>query len=646
MPQTQTLTLYPFDPVAKTYGAPVTKSLADWGIADDYSGQFKSAVENAIELQFPGNALAGAPGTVPAASIFTVRSRVIIKIDDKNFFNGYVAEDAREKTGQSDNQTLRLAGIWWWLENTPFKLPIQTLLSITDGVPVYQTQYFTHFDLNATWVPILAGNTLTYNFTNLGSRAMLKIILDGAIAKGCWLAYDDADLMDVPVLPMTVMDIPFSEAICYQIANYDAIVWFDENVSPPKIHICQRKDLPSFSRALCAGGTPDLTKHIEGFQPLKERTDLYVPYVQFLFEEPYSVGGVNSIISALDVYPNPPPADDFRALTHTVPLRGVQGLVHSQFIETEPIYPESVAWWQARKRETDPAVNPKAAIEYNSLAIIPGSSRRLLNLPNQIVAGSWSSWMSGSFGRDHVIAQASYHRMADGGRPGTKVSNHTWRAQCDCTNLDFPGGITLGLTSYSATGEDINAFIGMAELVYKDLNPAGGQWEGAIPLFETTFSGEIRMGLNFNLTGSLARHATMNAAVQGIAFRVRSGAIYFTLEIGPNKTLHPQQIISRMKAARLKYITVFNPFAAQSAQVTLPEGYGQDDNSNAEPGISEQNVHDDAGDGTTGHVWLRGNAGEPELGFGVRNPDNSLDDTAPSLSLKSADLIAIDAMNT
>jgi len=639
-----TLTVWPWDDTGKAYGAAVTKSFADWGIADDWSAEFVSGQANAATLQLPGNAL--------AVSSFTRRSRVKIICDGKPFFHGYVQEDLREKTGGADLQVLQLAGIWWFLENTPFRLPIQTLQGFDgNGNPVWQTTYCTHFALNAAWVAQFtpgvggSGGSVSYSYTPQDSRQMLKTILDNAKADGAWLDYADADLFEVPIWAVTVQDITYADAIRRQIENYDCVVAFDESVTPPKIKIYQRKNQPALTRALCpAGRTFNPAAHVESYS-IKPRGDLQVAYVQILYEISQTNNGVTSVGSAIDVYPNPKPADNFQALTHTVPLGSLSGTTQRAFIQTAAIYPESLAWWLSRKPETNPAVNPNAAVDYYGLAIIPGSGRRALDpgiYPNQVVAGGWSSWMGGYFGRDHVVAQAQYHRKTDATRSGTRIPAHTWRTRVDATNLNFPNGLLASTTVWTGGYVDPSTYAGMAQQIYTDLNPPGGQWEGVVNLIESTFSGSITMGQNFNLTGALAAYAAMAAPIQSIGVRRKSGGFFYRLQLGPNKTLHPQQIMARMQAARYNYIVAANPFAGGGAhEVVAPQQYGMDDNSNAEPATAEFNVHEAGGDPTkTGNVRISGNGGDPIVEAGLRKSDGTLDGTKGAMTLQPVTQIA------
>jgi len=630
------LTLWTYDPVSGYPANGVTKSFAAWGIADDWQAEFVSGSPHSLTLDFPGLALTG--------TAFTRRSRVLITCDNKPFFHGYVADDTRAKSGTADNQVLHLAGIWWFLENTPFRLPVQLLQNIdSHGNPVWQTQYFTHFALNAAYqanfVPAAGGSpaSVSYSYVPQDSRQMLVTLLNAAIADGAWLQFNAADLFEVPIWAATVMDISYAEGIRRQIENYDCVISFDESVTPPRIKIQQRKNLPAVSRALCQG-IYNSANHIEAFS-IKRRGDLAVSYVQLLYELTASINGASTIQSQIDVYPNPKPADNFQALTHTIPLGSISGTTHRAFIQTALIEPESIGWWQARKPETNPNVNPSAAVEYDSLALIGGSSRRLLDpnaFPNQIVGGSWTSWMGGNYGKDHVLVQAQYHRRPTAGRDGDKIAAHTWRTQCDCTSLNVPNGLLASFTSWSGGYVDPNTYAGMAQQIYEDLNPPGGQWEGSIPIYEPTFSGTLTIGNNFNLTGSLPSHAAMNAPIQRINVRRRTGGFYYTVEIGPNKTLHPQQIMDRMQAARYNYIFAANPLTSPQAQVLIPAAFATADNSNAEPTASAIHAFDPAG---SGGVNADGNGADPFLRMGIVKNDNTLDPTQGSMYIAPASQI-------
>ncbi len=212
-----------------------------------------------------------------------------------------------------------------------------------------------------------------------------------------------------------------------------------------------------------------------------------------------------------------------------------------------------------------------------------------------IIDGGYATFMGGLVARDDLAVSAKYHRKQSNTLAGTKIPSHTWRKGAKVTNLDFPNGVNFQAVTCSSTGDVIGAFDGMAQAIYNDLNPPNGLWEGTVPLLETTYSGQIVLGQCLNLNNTLPEHAGMAALIQRITIRRRSGGIYYSVEVGPNKTISAQQIADRLRDARYRYITVFNfGNAPQGVDVPHTRFEADDALSESEPARSEINLYDDS----------------------------------------------------
>ncbi|MDR3458500.1 MAG: hypothetical protein P4N60_13700 [Verrucomicrobiae bacterium] len=596
------------------------KTLANWGVSDQMDGAFREQIADELNLTFPGAALADSP--------FTYRSRAIITIDGAPFFAGYVMDNPRQGAGNANSASVQLAGPWWYLENITFQQERDVLTSFdAQNNPVYTKNFLTQYTLNLPVIPNYVGpnggpngggyGSLTYTVTLLDSRAQIVAVLDYAIAKGAWLQYDPADILSVPVLPADVLNITCAEAIRRQLEDVDAVAWFDHSQNPPKFHCQRRAALPNYTRQLSDGDIQD----VQGFN-LKQRFDLAVPYVLIYFQQPYNVGGINGIGQGFDLYPNPKPGDELKALITTVPLRAVSGTVHTKYIKTDTVAPEDLNWWLRRKPELDVNANPKAPIEYDGLALVPNTSVRKLNagtagLTNMIVDGGYCDFMGGAIGDEHIFVQASYHRRFDTNRKGTRVSAHTFRTHAKTTSLSFPNGFDFSFTDFTSLGETMQQFVGMAQTIYQDLNAP--QWEGSIPILETEFSGEIVLGKNINLLNGLEQWTYMNALQREIGFKVKPGGIFYSVSVGPNKKLSAQQIADRLRAARNRYITAFNfTTGGATANIHLTRHHAFEGQGNAEPAVAEYNLTEPVAGGDpaiapAGNVNLTAGAGQPAL---------------------------------
>lgn len=226
--------------------------------------------------------------------------------------------------------------------------------------------------------------------------------------------------------------------------------------------------------------------------------------------------------------------------------------------------------------------------------------------------------------------------------PGQKITAHVWNRRGLVTNLNFPGGVYFTYTTFSSTGDTIGNFYGMAQEIWEDLNPPNGLWEGTVPLLETTYSGQIVMGYALNLNNTLPEHAEMAALIQSISIKVRTGAIYYSLEVGPNKTVTAQQIAERLRAARWTYIQVFNfgQLPQGSATDALPTDEMSDAMSEAQALCSQFNVNTPTAD-DTGNVFNVQMDAQGGITFGTVDPTGATVPTAPSMSLAPADVTTI-----
>ncbi len=596
-------------------GASVKKTFAAWGIGDEFSGALRDQAADELNLTLPGRAI------LPA--LFTSNDRVQVTIDAQPFFSGYVPdEEPRTGDGQSNQSAVMISGPWWYFENLVFKQKRSILTSLDiDGNPVFTDYFLTQFTLNLPLVPNYVGGgnaTLVYAPTLLSSRDQIAEILDWAIADGAHIAYDAADILSIPVKPADVLNVTCADAIRRQLELVDAVAWFDHTQDPPKFHAARRKDLPAYLRTL------GNKREVQGFRPLKKR-NTKVPYVQLDFQEPYSVGSINTVITQTAVYPDPRPAKNLKALITTVPLRSISGTVHTKYIKTEPIDPTDLDWWKRRKPELDINHNPKADIEYADLELLPDTQVRSLNfgtpdLDNMIVDGGYCDFMGGLIGDEQIFIQAKYHRKFDTYRKGTRVSAHTWRAHAKTTTLNFPAGVNFSFTEYSSLGESITEFLALPKIIYDDLS--ADQWEGVIPLFETKYSGEVVLGKTLNIAGGLPEWAAMAALQREIGFTIKPGGCFYSVKLGPNKNLTAGNLADLLRAERTNYVLAigFNP--AGSTKVRLSRHHASGMHSSAEPALAEKTVLEpiDAADPeavtyptAAGEVNFNAGAGKPAL---------------------------------
>jgi len=401
--------------------------------------------------------------------------------------------------------------------------------------------------------------------------------------------------MNVPVLPADVMNITCADAIRRQMEDTDCVAWFDHTTTPPTFYCKRRVDLPGATHKLATAGQMNalgVDVKARGFKGLKQRRDLAVPSVRVDFEQNNSLNGTPSIKITSDIYPLPLPADQLKALIVTVPLRGFTATLTQQWIKTLAFDPESLEFWKLVKPETDAVKNPNAAVEYSDAAIVPASALRQSNLPNMIIEGGYADWMGGSHAEDNITAVATYERRVSTAVAGTKISQHTWQANVNVTDLNYPAGY-LATTINGGGGDNPANFMGLAQIVFTDLNTP--QYEGEIPLFEGMFSGTIVLGVNYNLANGRAEHATMNALAQQVSGTSKGAGLFYSVSVGPNKKISAGQLADRLRAKRTAYITcvAFSPSGSSGSTV---QGTRSMKHTNTSTGEPQDSVHTTSAD--------------------------------------------------
>ncbi|MDE2098239.1 MAG: hypothetical protein KGL39_13370 [Patescibacteria group bacterium] len=643
----------------------VTKSFADWGIKDDLSGALGGFNPDQIKLVFAGQG--------KADDIFPYRALVRVKRDGINIFTGNVPEDPiRLLSGRQNEQHITIKGPLWALQQMPYRQLFQAVTAIAeDGTPTYVNQLLTHFRLNLPTTPNIIGTapvySLTYTLTLWNSAQQIFDAVNYAKARGVWIDCDSADLMAVPVEPGDVSNISCWDAIRKQCDNYDCALWFDYTQDPPKLHVQRASALLKITRQKGNDGTVQS-------RVLRRRSDLKPPFVQITYEQPYNLGnGVQGTAAQTFVWPAPPgstavpvnlgngvqftayqppapdpahPVDELNAIITNIPLRGISQQTYTKFIQTDYIAPNQLAWWQRRKADMNPAVNPSFATDYANLAIIPNSGARSANpnlYPNIIIDGGWASWMGGNYGYDHIVAQATYHRRTSAGISGSKVTAHTLQQNAHVTNLDYPNGALLSFVTETAQTEFFQALLQIPQLAYEDLAAAAEQYEGTINLVEIAWPADLSLGKTFAITGDRAEYAAMSARIQRITFTIKSGAIFFSLDAGANKSINASQFKARMDAARWRYVTsLFIPTGGNAA-LDLPRHDATDSGTQAHPALSEQNVYDPdpAVPGKGGLATITGGAGNPGISLGYVDATGAQDPTKPQVQIALADLNGI-----
>lgn len=528
------------------------RTFAAWGIADGFSGSFRSMQPDELQLTRPGDA---------ETTLAPYRSKVELKLNDKPFFTGVLVSDQRRGSGSQPAAQLRVAGPWWFF-GAQFQVAVQSFLALdSNNAPTYETKYLSHFTLNRNG----SGSII-------GSRAQIVAILDyiSAQVQATFgytpFQYTATDIVDVPVLCEDRLNPTADECLRKQFELIDAVAWFDHSVSPPRFYAKRRSECTAATYTYRS--SPDFTAVYPTSHQLARLSDREVTYVKICYEKPYTTSYGSWPLVTEDIYPLPQPSDEFFPLIATVPLRGFQNSTTEQLIKTAAVSNKEgthtptqiVAFWQTVREQLADVT------QYKDLTLIAGScktyvldtdgetwiaSTRTTPLPRRIVEGQIHDWFTGTVERQLLKAKFSYEK------PGSlKAVEHEFTVEIDATDLNcpLPDGTVLTNTVVQDLGESVDQYLGIAQTCYEDLNrPA---YEGTINLCELTYSGTVKLGLVANLAGTVAGYATANALVQAVSFQVQTGCINYALEVGANKFLTPGNIVDRLRAMRQAQQTV------------------------------------------------------------------------------------------
>jgi len=612
----------------------IKQSLAVWGFEKSWSGSFRSLVPDELRLVIVKTRAA-------ILDTFQPRSQFILRDGSNNIiFQGVNSSDGNRRAGPNASTiTFTISGPWWWLEGLPFSRTVHTdyWAGGAVGLPphvVFDTE-LTSFNMNRT----LDG-------TFQATRAQLTEILNFAIGKGANFQFNSTELPDFAILPQPWQNGLCANAIRGQLADVDAVVWFDHSTLPPTLHIKQSVDCTAVSRTLGA-----INQVIEW--TLNRRDDLRVPYVALTFIGGVVQNGVTFNNPQTYTYPTPRPTgalNNFYPLVATIPLNPLVINTTQARIYTIAITSD-LAWLKAVRPEYDPAQNPKAADEYQNLTVT--NVARQTTLPRMFIPekGNYASWMGGTVIRETITVTISYSRKVTA-ILSNKVQTHTITIPVLATDLNangINGSLLTSPPNITAIGENPADFSSLPQTIYNTLNAPC--YEGTIKCLEASSQGWISIGNVVNLLGAAAicrpEWNTMRALVHEVEFETHGGASFWvTVHVGTNKKITAGQYRERIEAQRLlrpefNYNYSGATFNVQSGSVEIPDqraGNGSTDN---EPIFSEHTIiSTPAGDGSSYLIRQSsdGNAGVPVLEIKKVDATGAVIPTVPQLSLTPNDM--------
>ncbi len=605
-------------------GASVKDTFAGWGILNRWSGFFRSAMPDELNLTIGKRRAA-------ALDSFEPRSRIIIRDGDDNiFFQGIVPDADRAGDPSTSTLSLQILGPWWYLEGLPFVRIVHTDYWTGGAVNVGDHVVFDTEDgaLNLNRTP---------DGTYMKTRAMLIEILNYAISKGANFQYIAGEIADLAVLPQPFKNGTCANAIRAELADVDTAVWFDHTTEPPTLHIKQRSECVSISRTLGEA------HQVQAFN-LRRLDTLRVPYVQLTFESALDLNGISYPNHVTYVYPDPRPAgtvNNFYPFVETIPLDPLVASTLSANVFTEDLNPTDVEWWKRQRPElADTTQYKDITIDVSSVIFDP-----LVNSPRMLTKnkGGYATWMGGIIEKTKVTAKFTYNRPLALNLPGSKFREHVFTAEIMATTLDAPNGVTLSSPPTFSGGENPGDYATLAQTLYESLNTPC--YDGIVKCVETGTEGWVGIGNTLNLLGDVkicrAEWNTMNALVQEVEFDTHGGNQFFiNVHVGANKLLTPDQLRNRVLAKRLTLPSLNVSYSGGALRTPagsqLPDTRADNTPTQGPPLLQEQYIASaPAQDGSRFIVRV---SSDGQSGAGLAN--------APLVEIKKIDALGVTVPNT
>jgi hypothetical protein len=501
----------------------VEKSAADWGVAELARVRVNQATDT-VTFRAAGRGSDADP-------LFAFGSTVRLFKDGAPWFYGRVVQVPGRASGRAEDQLYRLAGPWWYLENLVF----QQVWDLTNGVVTTLSA--------ATKSRIILGQAV--DGTKVATGAAILEVLDYAIAQGA--PFSIGTITPNALAPYAeLLDEPCAAVLRHLLRwTPDAIAAFDYSAATvPVLSIVQRSSASSVT--LPAYGAP-----VTGLE-LTPRYDLQAPCVQIKYEQTNDIDGDTFTSLTLDTAPAGATGAEIGALVMTVNLAGARATYHSQAVTTAPI-PSSgattsaVTWWQGKFPwlADFAATDITVATGTQSTLIDDSSDVAASDLPNELLAGSISSWMNFLSAPLRVSATLQYTGAE------TTESTDVWGpdkqrvvyTRVIGTNAD--SGTYKRLTS-ATDAEPVPA--GLAAAIYAGTSVL--QYDGTLELTEPECSGATAPGQLLNLSGGRAEWASMAAQVQRVEELLESGVT--RIAVGPAKHLGREDLQALLRVNRTR----------------------------------------------------------------------------------------------
>jgi len=459
-----------------------------WKINIQPVSEFARDLQLSLVNQAPDRLTFNADGQLfDSAALFNYGDSLSLYKGTDRWFAGVVLSGPRYGSPSMESHDYQVAGLWWYLEQLVFEQEWRA------GPGTLNKGH------------VLLGRDIDNDTISVG--AVIKEVLDHAIAAGAPFAYVQADLDALTAVPPTdeQTDLACSEAVSKMLRWIpDIATWFDYAPATPVLRFTRRA-AASAVQYNCTAGKP--AEQIE----ISRRDDLVQSGVIINYE---SLNEDMLPSLDIDVYPEgTTPGLDTASFTINIP----GGNVTTQELEVEV------------------EVLPVATLIQRLVPHVAGAVLLSAGEVTVLKSGSLPSWTGASTWETEVSATAEYT---------DEIGDHV---------KEKVSAVVVETSAETKTYSRIVSFtpgdpipIGLAQALYEAISQI--HFQGRFNTLESECTGGVRPGMVLNLTGGLAEWATMRAAVQQVAFDLDAGRTSITF--GPPEHLSPQDHIALLNANR------------------------------------------------------------------------------------------------
>jgi hypothetical protein len=625
-----------------SYGG-AEKSLSEWGVRADFSGEFVSKGRDTVTL-------ATVEAFDPGAAQFAWGSPVVVSRDrtisngqytgGAIWFQGYVGALRMEASGSGQAIGYEMPGPWWLLERLQFKQARNVFAGwATPGQPASGATFSTVFVAES-----FLGEDLTEALWT-GTQAIGEIL---AYANECWNATkrgaangrdNSRDILQVgtidcgQVFPKTrAQTVSCAEAIAQILRYFPTVVtWFDYTTSPPTLYLRDQANLATVSATLTASQEREVS--------LAPQYDRQLAGVMLCFKQTSTFNGVPWPQLYFDRYPATITDYTPNVLTHVVELAGAKTTGMSGTVAVAALAPaysseagDRAAFWTGLDTSLqDPLIDPSSIAAGVPLSVSDrtGAAVDVTAYPNILLPGSEvSSWMGVQWVEATVQVQVSFNKYTDA---AFKLLADMVDHRLISYRVILTNAVSKTYTGQflQDTGDPVPPLYpapgSLAYALYQSVSRL--QYAGVFTPVGATLRSDIQVGTVLTLVGPNNTYAGL--LVQSVLSRPHYGEM--RVEYGPAARIDAADLVEMWRATRWR--TLYNlPSGRSSGMATVTASLdtsGAEAKENTSHGLGTYSLRSatyDQGAGSNGPngvTQIALNAQAETISLTRQNPDGS-----------------------